>query len=311
MFTRFSLFLLIILGISLESSGVSDQVYNFAIAEDSLSSILKRIVKEESFSQKKMLNDDFESFLREVLSHDGSFNYPFDSLQNIGKLKSKDELLRVFTWNLPLSGGYHKYFGFIQVKHNDAVKLYSLSDNRNNITDPQNEILSPSNWFGALYYHIETNSASEKNYYTLLGYDFNNLFTSKRVIEVVSIDNNGNPVFGAPIFSVRNRAIYRVIFEHSARAKMILRYDENIKMIIFDHLSPSRNDLAGNYQFYGPDFTYDGFKFEDGLWKFYSNIDLRNPPRDNLPKPLTPPVENPEPGFLYRSNKELTKEVEK
>jgi hypothetical protein len=34
--------------------------------------------------------------------------------------------------------------------------------------------------------------------------------------------------------------------------------------------------MEGNYQFYGPDFTYDGLKFEKGIWVSYSNIDVTN-----------------------------------
>jgi hypothetical protein len=267
--------------------------------------ILKHVVNEDNNTLKSDYNEKFERYFNHVLEQDGSFDYPFDSLKNVGKLKSSDNILRIFTWNLPLAGGYHKYFGFIQVNREGNISLFRLEDKRSEVKDQQNEILYPSKWYGALYYHIETTTGNGKTWYTLLGYDFNNLFTTKRVIEVVSITESGTPELGASIFNVRNQTLSRVIFEHSARVKMMLRYDNKMDMIVFDHLSPSRNDLAGNYQFYGPDFTYDGFRFEDGQWQYYSNIDLRNPPRETPPQPVTPPEENPEPDFLYRSNKEL------
>jgi len=47
-------------------------------------------------------------------------------------------------------------------------------------------------------------------------------------------------------------------------------------MIVFDHLSPSKPSLVGVYEFYGPDFSYDGYKFEKGMLELYPDIDIRN-----------------------------------
>jgi hypothetical protein len=57
---------------------------------------------------------------------------------------------------------------------------------------------------------------------------------------------------------------------------MSLRYDPQKKMIVFDHLSPTKPSLEGQYEFYGPDFTYDGLKFEKGVWEHYQNIEITN-----------------------------------
>lgn len=60
------------------------------------------------------------------------------------------------------------------------------------------------------------------------------------------------------------------------------------KMIVFDHLVPIDPNLEGVYQFYIPEvFTYDAFIFENGKWRFYSNVDARNPetPKNENIKP--------------------------
>ena len=49
-----------------------------------------------------------------------------------------------------------------------------------------------------------------------------------------------------------------------------------MKMIMFDHLSPSRPSYTGNYEYYGPDFSYDGFRFEKDAWVLTEQIDMRN-----------------------------------
>ena len=66
---------------------------------------------------------------------------------------------------------------------------------------------------------------------------------------------------------------------------MGLKYDERFKMIVFDHLSPIRPELAGDYKFYGPDFSYDGYKFENGFWVYMPDLDVTNPaPTGSQPK---------------------------
>jgi hypothetical protein len=46
--------------------------------------------------------------------------------------------------------------------------------------------------------------------------------------------------------------------------------------VVFDHLSPSSPQYKGNPQFYGPDFSFDSYNLENGLWRLKSNIDIRN-----------------------------------
>jgi hypothetical protein len=47
-------------------------------------------------------------------------------------------------------------------------------------------------------------------------------------------------------------------------------------MIVFDHLSPIESGIEGVYKFYGPDFSYDGYEFKAGKWRYRSNLDVRN-----------------------------------
>ena len=80
----------------------------------------------------------------------------------------------------------------------------------------------------------------------------------------------------AEIKSLLDKIIDNLAFVYNEKATMSLRYDEEKKMIIFDHLSPSQPSLEGKFEFYGPDFTYDGLKFEKGIWVHYPNIDITN-----------------------------------
>ena len=57
---------------------------------------------------------------------------------------------------------------------------------------------------------------------------------------------------------------------------MSLKYNNELKMIVFDHLSPFESRYQGVYQFYGPDFSYDGLEFNKGIWRLISDVDARN-----------------------------------
>ena len=228
--------------------------------------------------EKIKINDKITTQFELALREDNSFDFPFDSLHNMGKILSPDHQLRIYTWNIPFADGTQLYTGFIQYysKTDKQYKVIKLTDKSDQITNPENQILSPQNWYGALYYQIVPEKSNGTTYYTILGFDFNNLFTSKKIIDVFYFEDDVIPRFGKPIFNYENKLLCRVIFEFSARAIMSLNYNENKKMIVFDHLSPSQPSYQGNYQFYGPDFSYDGLKFDDGKWNLQKDIDIRN-----------------------------------
>jgi len=273
--------------------------------EDSLAVLMRQIYSDSPFPIREVANTKLHNLLRVVLAKEEAFDYPFDSLKHIGKIKSDDKKVRIFTWNLPLSGGYQKYYGFIVLKNGNA-HIFELSDNRKLIANPIKEILSPQNWMGALYYSIIDKTDNGQTYYILLGFDFNNLFSSKKMIDVLSFGKDSEPVFGSSIFKVGDAILNRVVFEFSARASMSLRYIADSKTIVFDHLSPSRPDFNGNYQFYGPDFSFDGFRFDKGYWVYVKDLEMKNSKRKSAKRPESP-EKNPESGFLYRSKDVLPK----
>jgi len=285
-------------------TGVGAQQGNQTLveAEKNIHSLLLKIANEESFVEKNNLNNELISLFYEALEHTDAFSFPFSTLTNIGNLKSDDNKLRIFTWNIPQPQGQQKYFGFLMVNHPDSPKIYPLTDNRNLLEDPQNEITSPEKWHGALYYSIVEVKHSNKTLYTLLGVDLNNMFSTKRIIEVISLDDEGKPLLGFPIFKIRNNVISRVIFEYSSRANMMLSWEKDKQMLVFNHLMPLRPDFVGNYQFYVPDLSYDGFRFANNYWEYVPDLDVRNANREKA-TPINAPIENYEPGFIYAPNK--------
>jgi len=248
-----------------------------SVYSDSLQHYFSLMAQERDDDKKEELNKKIIEYFRKALAQDDSFNDDFSSLKYIGDIRAEDDKLRIITWNLPYYDGTHQYFGFIQYKKNRWKTLtYELTDRSEQIKNPEDEILSHKNWYGALYYQIIVNNHRRDDYYTLLGSDLNDLHSKKKLVEILQFDQNDHPVFGAPVFKNREEKLARVVFEYSAQATMGLSYDQDRAMIIYDHLSPFRPSLKGKYQFYGPDFSYDGLKFENGIWNTYHDIDVRN-----------------------------------
>jgi hypothetical protein len=229
--------------------------------------------------EKKSINDTIQKIFLETLLNKESFNYTFDSLKHIGKIYSKDKLVRTITWNIKFSDGSFKYYGFIQHKNERKNKInsYVLTDKSDSIINPESAVLTNYNWFGALYYSIYDYSVGNKNYYILFGWDGNNYYTNKKIIEILTFNNSGKPIFGKSVFKMDSKMQKRVIFEHSIKASMTCKYNETAEAIVFDHLSPPKSSQKGQYQFYGPDGSFDGLQLIKGKWVLIPEIFVTNP----------------------------------
>jgi len=253
---------------------------------DSISALFGLIVKAQSDEEKQTYNEQIKNIFAELLLNKETFDYSFLELKFVSKLKSDDELLKIYTWNLPFENGTFEYFGFVQLKQNNgSIELIELKDKSKKIKDAEKKVLYANNWYGALYYKLLTNSYKGKTYYTLLGWDGNDNFTNKKIIDILSIKHK-KIQFGSPIIKINNNETKnRLIFEYSEQAKMMLRYDDKVKMIVFDHLAPEQKKFKGQYMYYGPDLSQDGLFFQDGYWIMKFNLDLRNPD-DKSKKPI-------------------------
>lgn len=270
-------FILIFFLTVINISALYSQTFSRQNVRDSLNSMFKNILIEKDDERKLEINSNIIGLLREILPVEEYFIQPVDSVKNIGVLKSNDKKLVIYTWNLPFNDGTHKYYGFIQYLSKDKKQplVFELTDQSDEIKNPELQVLSNSNWYGSLIYKIVEIKHNRNIYYVLLSSDLNDLLTKKKIIDVLYFNNKDLPVFGARMFQNKPQNT-RIIFEYNARANMALTYDETMKMIIFDHLSPSKPSLTGVYEFYGPDFSYDGYKFEKGIWVLQTDIDVRN-----------------------------------
>ncbi len=282
--------LLVANSFSLFSQEKTPEIKTLDVYRDSLKGIIKNLYSSSTDSVKKKYNKQLLTTFEKILKMEGSFNYPFDSITDIGILTSSDFMIRIFNWNIPLVNGTHEYYGFVQAKQikvkkvglfkkitTESFKVFPLNDISSTIKNADNYTGDNNRWYGMLYYSIIPKKAkSKKIYYTLLGWDGNDKFSNKKFIDVLTFDNKGNPVFGVTIFNTLKGIKKRVVFEYDATCTMSLKYSKAKDSIIFDHLVPSEPQLEGQFQYYCTDFTYDGFGFKNGKWNYGEFINVTN-----------------------------------
>jgi hypothetical protein len=232
-----------------------------------------------------------ELFIRSLKSYLESTDPTHDlppELTRVSVQKSPDGSFRIYTWALLLQGGAYRHYGLFQLISRKENRVILLTDKSDELKNPDTKICFASNWFGAIYYKIIPKSTGKKHRYVLLGMNANNELSRKKIIEVVSIDSRGEPQFGAPLFVTPKKTFSRIVMEYNAQAVVSLKYDESSGRIIFDHLSPSNLSLSGQFRYYGPDLSYDAFRFSGGRLIYEQDIDARNS-GENKGKLVKPP----------------------
>lgn len=239
--------------------------------EDSLKKYAFDIVNAREVADRFRADSMFTRILVRALKEPHSFSYPFDSLRTISRLYAPDSSFRIFTWQFVKDENVFRRHGAIQIRTNDgSLKLYPLIDKTNVLEDINDIVTNNENWIGAIYYRIIQTSHNGKQFYTLLGYDENSFRSTRKRIEVLTFDANNKPVFGGPYFSfvkdaTPRKAGSRFDIEYKKDGNGSIRFDDELDIIIFDHLISENNQPDKKYTFV-PDGDYEGFKWENGKW---------------------------------------------
>lgn len=240
----------------------------------------------QSDEKKCAYNDSITNEFFNILHTDDAFNYPFDSLVKISKLTSTDSLLKIITWNIRFKGGKFKYYGFVLHRTSSTQtksSVFKLTDKSDSIPDSLTETstLTNTGWYGALYYQLHDYSYKGTHYYLLVGWDGYSNYVSRKLIDILYFNKRGKPIFGKNLFKSEQKTVKRLIFNYSIKATMACNYDKTQDAVIFDHLVPTSKIYTGMYEYYGPNGTFDGYFFNNGLWMFKEDIEPKNPRTKN------------------------------
>jgi hypothetical protein len=242
-----------------------------------LEELFDRLAGNYNDTDRIHINDSIRTILDSYVRSDSVFTHRFNNLRYLGQIMSPDSLLKIITWNLVLEnepGRYYCYF--IRKKESGKEsKIYRLSVSYNENPVRTDSTYNESNWYGALYYDLRPFIVENRHCWVLLGIDYGNYEISRKIIEVLSFSPEDSIVFGRKWFSSGNEIKYRDVFEYASNAMMSLRFKSE-NSIIFDHLVPFSSTHKDDHRYYGPDFSFDAYNFENGLWKLTLNVDARN-----------------------------------
>ena len=239
--------------------------------EDSMKKYSFDIVNAREAGDRFRADSIFTRMLVRALKEPYSFSYPFDSLRTISRLYAPDSSFRIFTWQVVKDENTFHRHGAIQINTKDgSLKLYPILDKTTLLENTNHITTTNGDWIGAIYYRIVETSFNGRKYYTLFGYDENNFRSTKKRIEVLRFDEQGRPVFGGPFFSFEKDETPKPVqtrfsIEYKKDGNASIRYDDEMKMIIYDHLISENNQPDKKYTFV-PDGDYEGFKWENGKW---------------------------------------------
>jgi hypothetical protein len=247
--------------------------------QDSLTRFAYDIVNAPEAEQRFRADSFFIRMLVRTLKIPNSFYYPFDSLQTISKLYAPDSSFRIFTWQIKKDVYVFIQRGAIQMRTEDgSLKLFPLHDVSMFTKKPGDSVRGPNNWIGAIYYRIIQKTVNGKKVYTLLGFDDFTINSNKKWMDVLTFNDQGQPVFGGPYFSFKNDSAkvsknqtVRFYIEYKKEASTSFNYDSTLDMVIYDHLI-SETDEPNRRETFVPDGDYEGFVWQNGQWLHVTKV---------------------------------------
>ena len=263
----------------------------FIAYEDSLMRIAPNILQGKNDVERQLANEKFLALWEPVLDESRSMKYPFDSLNTVSILTSKDNKVRFINWVIPKDNGTYQYQAIVQYyNYQNKYNVVYLEAIEEELREPEKMKLQNNQWIGALYYQLVTIKRGKRNYYVLFGWDGNNDRSNKKIVEVLSISRE--LTFGAPIFKIGKKLQNRFIIEYKEDASASMKYHEKEKRILFTHLIPLSEGVKGLYDFYVPDGSVDALNLRNGKFIFEENVktieEINIPGRKNLGKGLFP-----------------------
>lgn len=248
--------------------------------------IIQGITSKDRFMADSLFTRQFVTALKTK----NSFYFSFDSLETISRLYAPDSSFKIFTWQMMINDNVIRQHGAIQMRTYDgSLKLYPLIDKSDVTTTLLDTIGNNKGWIGAIYYKIVQKKSSNQNYYTLIGFDENNIRTNRKIIEVLHFEND-EPMFGKRIFSFENDKPFktsqsRFILEYKKNASPRLNYDDELDMIIVEHLVSEEGKPNSKWTLVG-DGDYEGFVWKNGKWIHVNKVFNQATPNGKEPVPV-------------------------
>jgi len=240
-----------------------------------LENLFNRLIISSEDAGRLRINDSIKLIIDSYCESDTVFTHKFANLKYLGQVASKNSQLKIITWNLLLADSASRYYCYFIHNSEKRNVVYRLEGQYSKAQVRSDTIYTEKDWYGALYYDLRLYMKDNQAYWVLLGIDYGNPSITRKIIDILSFSPEGGIIFGKKIFSTGEMTKYREVLEYNSEAVISLKFLTS-KSIVFDHLVPVSPALKGNKEFYGPDFSYDAYNQDKGVWKFKSSVDIRN-----------------------------------
>lgn len=245
------------------------------------------------FSERDSANQIFLNGLKEFLAEEDNFKKPLPQLTNMLRLESPDGRFAIYTWQRPNADRRYDRYGLVVGEFKGETKVIELKDQLAQISDLQFQRCAPNQWPGAIYYAIQP-MPGEKYKYLLLGLALGEPLNQK-IIEIIKVGKRGKVSFGEKHFRVDewmdrtlNRPPRRLVLTYNAKYSATARWNDEVEMVIMDHLAPPEPKMKGLYQMYGPDFSYDALYWDDGWWHLKTGVNFNTGQEIQIVPPSQP-----------------------
>jgi len=255
---------------------------DFKELEQKLAYLGERSIMGITQEERLHSNAEFTTLLDSALQTSAGRGLQFKTVRNLSIQTSADNLVSIYTWLIPLKDGSYNHYGILCVNRKSGVEVVSLQDKSANQDRPEYIWGKPENWYGAIYYDIQFFKHKKNKYYLLFGYRPGDTKIQQKLLEVITIEDD-RVKFGAKIFDTPKvfdrkykQRPYRLVFSYNKKVVASVKWNESQKVIVMDHLSPPDASLMGQWEYYGPDFSYDGLFWEKGKFKLESDIKIKS-----------------------------------
>ncbi|MFM2268648.1 MAG: hypothetical protein RL757_2089 [Bacteroidota bacterium] len=257
-----------------------------AILEDSMAAVANIVVNDTIPEHRMAANDILLPLVKRFLETNGSYAYLLENVPTISVKYADDGAFRMLTWEVREDYKTHQYYGFLQ--YNSSKPKYVTLDNQFQIgSDTEQAILTEAQWLGGVVYNIKSfETKSEKRKYLVFAYNSGDGVEKTKICDVLT-PRGKNLQFGSPVFvgHMGKKAFHqnRLILSHSVWTTIRLNYDEEMKLIVHDHLEKRASQNPEDGLVGIPDGTYHGFVYKDGKWEWIEKLPnqiLDAPPTD-------------------------------
>lgn len=265
-----------------------------------LAGLLDSTRKERSDSLRADLNGQFYNELVSLIKEPG---FVADSIKplRIGQTASDDGYFIFYNWNIQQNDGQNFYYAFLYFPGTKRTIEFPFKPSETKLNE--DSVYTNNDWPPSLYYKIISPKKKTDNYYLLFGWDRFSKQVSRKTIEALSIDKQGDVSFGKKVFKTKDGLKHRVVIEYASSANLTLQYSRqkltltgvrksqskiNDDIIVVDRLAPLNEELKGLRWAYVPvGDVYDGYVYFHGYWTFVEGINARNPAMKNEQKRKT------------------------